>query len=315
MNALAQYPVADAHVDVLMRMDLENHSFHTSASLQAGLHQLESGNVKTQVFAIFVPPNLSPGDQLHSVLRQIDLYRTEIDGIAVHQVTSQSSLLNARRLDKIAGLLSVEGAACLHADVRVLHVLHTLGVSGIGLTWNGSNDLADGCREWRGAGLTKAGQSLIREMEQLSMWIDIAHLSDAGVFDVLNVSNKMIMASHANCRSIHHHPRNLTDETIHEVILRNGWIGITFEASFVCDGQPQIEDIFLHLDHVISLGGENHVGFGSDFDGTSNAIIGLQTASDYAGFSERIMDRYGESLGKRILFQNFEKFLMRQLPL
>lgn len=315
MNCLAYKSVADAHTDVLMRMDLEQQPFCGDTGLQAGEHELTVGNVKTQVFAIFVSPKLAPDAQLRAVLRQIDIFHREVsgEGAKVQLVTNRSTLQDVRRLGKIAGLLSVEGAACLGGDKRILSVLYRLGVRGAGLTWNGGNDLADGCRESRGGGLTQAGRAIVQEMERMTMWIDVAHLSDAGVFDVLSTVRGSIMASHANCRRIHDHPRNLTDETIREIIRRNGWIGLTFEASFVADAPVHPEHVFHHLDHILSLGGHGNVGFGSDFDGTSHPIQGLGKASDYANFAGMVMERYGETLGKQILFENFEGFLSRQL--
>jgi membrane dipeptidase len=315
MDSLTYKPVADAHTDVLMRMDLENQAFYGETDLQAGERQLIAGNVKTQVFAIFVSPHMARDAQLHAVLRQIDtFYNCVVQEGRIQPVTNCKDLQAVRHSGDIAGLLSVEGAACLSGDPLLLSVLHRLGVRGVGLTWNYGNDLADGCREPRGGGLTQAGKTVIQEMERMSMWIDIAHLSDMGVFDVFNTVSGSIMASHANCRQVHDHPRNLTDETIREIIRRNGWIGLTFEASFVADEPLCIDDVFRHLDHILSLGGHGNVGFGSDFDGTSHPIPGLREASDYAYFADLIFERYGESLGRQVLFENFEGYLTRNLP-
>jgi membrane dipeptidase len=316
MNRLANKPVADAHVDVLMRMDLENQSFFGETGLQAGAHELAAGDVKTQVFAVFVSPKMAPDAQLHAVLRQIDIFHNEVtnEDENVQFVTGKQSLKRAHSEGRTAGLLSVEGAACLGGDTRILSILHRLGVRGVGLTWNGGNDLADGCRESRGGGLTRTGRAIVQELERLSMWIDVAHLSDMGVFDIFNTVRGTVMASHANCRRVHDHPRNLTDETIREIIRRNGWIGLTFEASFVADEPVSPLHVFHHLDHILSLGGHGNVGFGSDFDGTSHPVKGLSCSSDYAKFADLVFDRYGEVLGKQIMFENFEGFLSRQLP-
>lgn len=145
MNRLAHKPVADAHVDVLMRMDLENQPFFGETGLQAGARELAEGDVKTQVFAIFVSPKMAPNAQLHAVLRQIDIFYNEViyENGPIQLVTSRRSLENARSESRTVALLSVEGAACLGGDKRILSILHKLGVRGAGLTWNGGNDLAD----------------------------------------------------------------------------------------------------------------------------------------------------------------------------
>lgn len=308
-------PVADAHVDVLMRMDQEGHSFSGKNSLQAGLQNLLTGGVATQVFALYVSPKLSSSEQLSSVLRQIDKFFNEVVATGkVAAVTNLESLQRARELGQIAGMLSLEGGGCLHGQTAILRCLATLGVRGMGLTWNNPNELADGCGELRGAGLTSAGRGIIEEMIQRSMWIDIAHLADRGVADIFEMTDSSVMASHANARQVHAHRRNLTDEVIAELIRRNGWMGITFEASFVAQEQVGIDNVFRHVDHVLSLGGENTLGFGSDFDGTSNIVSGLSSADHYRRFAELVMYRYGDVIGEKILFQNFESYLERQLP-
>lgn len=307
------WAVADAHVDVLMRMDMENISFYGDSPLAASANRLRKGGVQTQVFALFVSVN-SPGPtQMQGVLRGIDLfYHHIVVNDLVEAVTDLQTLQHARHTNSIAGILSLEGGGCLCGQTSMVRILHQLGVRGMGLTWNIANELADGCMESRGAGLTQNGRFVVQELENLSMWIDIAHLSDQGIYDVFNLAKGKIMCSHANVRSVFHHPRNLKEDMIRELIRREGWMGLTFEASFVAEGKVIAEQLFKHLDAVLDLGGENHIGFGSDFDGAFNHVIGLSNAADYARFAELIITRYGEELGKKILFGNFESYLQRQ---
>lgn len=309
-------PVADAHVDVLWRMDNERLDFLDTESLQASLPRLQAGGVTTQIFAIYVHTAQSGPEQLAAVMRQLDLFHERISPLYdIQLVTSQQTLTSARANHQVAALLSLEGGGCLQGDPGYLRVLHRLGVRGMGLTWNPANELADGCRESRGAGLTAAGVSVAREMIRLGMWIDIAHLADAGVADLFKLTDGPIMASHANARAIHAHPRNLTDSMIRELIRRRGWIGLTFEGSFVCNPEDaSIERVCMHIDHMLELGAEDTLGFGSDFDGTLNEIPKLSHAGDYAAFGDRLVERYGRDIAGKLLFTNFESFLSRTLP-
>lgn len=308
--------VADAHVDVLMKLFEQGVRFSDdSQDLSASFPALVAGGVATQVFALFVEPSADAGAQLHDVLCEVDAFYEQVSPLAnVRFVKSRSDLAAARAQHQLAAFLSLEGGGCLRGDVEILRMLHRLGVRGVGLTWNDANELADGCGELRGAGLTRKGREVIREMQRLSMWIDLAHLHDSGVRDILRITDGPVMASHACVRSIHDHRRNLTDDVIREIIRRDGWLGLTFEARFVAEGDVTPEHLFSHIDHVLHLGGERHLGFGSDFDGTSNDISGLTTSRDYGNFSEKLVQRYGEELTRRILFDNFESFLHRQLP-
>ncbi len=313
---LQSWLVADAHVDVLMKLLNEKIRFvEHGPELEASLPSLAAGHVATQVFALFVMPQADAGGQLHDVLREIDAFYQQIACVpTVRMVKSRSDLRAARSQGQMAAMLSLEGGGCLQGRVEVLRMLNELGVRGMGLTWNDANELADGCGELRGGGLTRAGRAVVRELQRLSMWIDLAHLHDTGIRDILRITDGPVMASHANARTVHEHRRNLTDDVIREIIRRDGWMGLTFEASFLADGQATVEDVFRHLEHVLTLGGEHHVGFGSDFDGTSHPVPGLARSGDYANFAEQLANRYGEALAKRLLFDNFEDFLMRQLP-
>ncbi|MCF8564833.1 dipeptidase [Alicyclobacillus tolerans] len=308
-------PVADAHVDVLWRMERGDGEFYGDSPLQAAWEKLRTGGVKSQVFALFTSP-IAPGNQqLYNVLAQIDLFFAKVASPKrVRFIGDRQDYQLAVRGDEIAGFLSLEGAGCLLGQTSVLRMLFKLGVRGVGLTWNRANELADGCLEPRQAGLTQAGRDVVMEMQRLGMWIDIAHLAQAGVRDIFHLTDGVVMASHANARSVHSHPRNLPDDVIRELIRRGGWMGLTFEASFLSDRGASIDDAFRHLDHVLNLGGEDLVGLGSDFDGTSHAVSGLSDAADYKNFAEQLVHRYGRQLAAKVLYQNFDRFVQRVLP-
>ncbi|MCL6453412.1 MAG: dipeptidase [Alicyclobacillus sp.] len=308
--------IADAHVDVLWRMLERDECFYGDSRLQASYDKLRGSGVATQVFALYVDPTKPPTSQLEDVLRSLDLfYRQVVADGRVRAVRSRAELAQARERGELAAVLSIEGGGCLRGQPALLRVMHDLGVRGMGLTWNYANELADGCREPRGGGLTGAGLAVVEEMGRLGMWIDLAHLADQGVADVFARTDGPVLASHANCRSVHEHPRNLTDDVIRELIARRGWMGMVFEGSFVAqESALSVDAVFKHMDHVLELGGEDILGLGSDFDGTSHAVPGLTDASDYAAFADQLAARYGEGLAEKILFANFERFLSDVLP-
>jgi len=316
--------VADAHVDALWKVYEEGLDFRSSSLMQADYESLVKGCVALQVFAVFVSTRRSAQQQLTDVLGSIGQYYAQFVHTGLVRPVLWRQDLSASMPPEMAensssplairGVLSLEGAACLQGSVYVLNALAELGIRGIGLTWNGPNDLADGCMETRGGGLTAAGKRILQEMENLQLWIDVAHLSDAGVRGVFETNLSQVMASHANARAVHDHPRNLSDDTIREIIRRNGWIGMTLEASFVQSGPATVDSVFRHVDHVLQLGGENHLGFGSDFDGLSTAVLGLSNAKDYPAFAERLRDRYGEPIARKLLYDNLFAYLTRQLP-
>lgn len=307
------YAVADAHVDALWRMvtaggDLE-------PALASSPERLRQGGVALQVFALYASAGLPPHAQWDQVLEELDYYYAAFVAQAGVTPVVSAADLSAGAKTGLRGVLALEGAGCLAGQTWRLRTLHRLGVRGLGLTWNWANDLADGCLEARGAGLTSRGREVIREVRRLGMWVDLAHLSEAGIRDVFRMLDGPVMASHANARSVHPHPRNLTDDVLREVFARGGFVGVTFEASFVtAERSPGPAALFRHIDHMLSLGGEDNVGFGSDFDGLSRPLPGLATAADYAAFARQIAARYGHALAEKLLIGNLMRFLRSALP-
>ncbi|WP_342664393.1 dipeptidase [Alicyclobacillus herbarius] len=312
---LTPVAIADAHVDVLWRMDEERHPFYGDSPLMASYQKMQEAHVRTQVFALFTSPRRSSGTQLEQVLRCLDrFYHDVVRPGSVRMVVDAKGLSAAHQQGEVAAVLSLEGAGCLHGQVSLLRVLHRLGVRGVGLTWNDANEFADGCLEDRNAGLTRSGRELVRELARLGMWLDLAHLGDGSTADALRCSDGPVMASHANARQVHPHPRNLPDAVIREIVQRDGWIGLTFEGSFVSEREHLSMDAVLeHVDYMLNLGAEDHLGFGSDFDGTSHPIPGLADMGDYPALARKLRERYGEALTRKLMAENLERFLLQVL--
>ena len=170
-------------------------------------------------------------------------------------------------------------------------------------TWNYENSLAWPGREGglpeTEKGLKERGFEILEEMEALGMIVDVAHLSDAGIWDVLRTAKKPFVASHSNARSLASHARNLTDEMIRAIAEKGGVIGINYYCNFLEDipeGGRQISRISRmveHMKHIRQVGGAGCIGLGSDFDGiygeveigNSAGLPRLAEAMESAGFT------------------------------
>ena len=180
------------------------------------------------------------------------------------------------------GMLSLEGADALQGDVMNLRILYRLGLRALGFTWNHRNEAADGVEEPNPGGLSQFGRQLLVEANRLRILLDVSHLSEKGFWDVMELSETPAFASHSNCKTIYNHRRNLSDDQIKAIILKGGVIGLTFVPYFIRKGEKvRTKDLLRHLDHVLSLGGEDHIAFGSDFDGISQTMEDLQNTGDY----------------------------------
>ena len=145
------------------------------------------------------------------------------------------------------------------------------------------------------------------------MAIDVSHLSEKGFWDVCEHSNKPFIASHSNAKAICKNKRNLSDEQIREIIRLGGCIGINFYPVFLTDNTYcGVCDIIKHIEHILSLGGENNLGFGSDFDGIDILPDGISGVEDYEKLINELLKLgYKESFVKKICSENFLNVLDR----
>lgn len=178
----------------------------------------------------------------------------------------------------IAGVMHMEGAEPIGADLDALHVFHAMGLRSLGPVWSRPTVFGEGA-PFRfpgtpdiGAGLTDAGKALVRECNALKVLIDLSHLNEKGFDDVADLSDAPLVATHSNVHALCTSPRNLTDRQLDRIAETGGMVGLNFATFFLREdgrGSPDVpwEVMLRHLDYLIGRLGEDHVGFGSDFDG------------------------------------------------
>jgi membrane dipeptidase len=313
--------VVDLHADVICKL-LENPGVKwsngadegTSGIFDASPDLLRQGGIALQAFPIYIPDTL-PNEPI-TLLRAAELFWSEVLSVSGMKLIRRKADLASSLADgKIGALLALEGADGLQGNFWVLHLLYRLGLRLLGPTWNHANWACDGAMEPRGSGFTKAGRQLLAECESLGILIDVSHLSDRGFWDVVEHAGRPFIASHSNVRSLKDHPRNLTDEQIKALIAADGIIGITFVPWFVVAPEPAtIEDVLRHVEHVCALGGVNHLAFGSDFDGISRHVQGLEHAGKYPDLIEALLKRYPESVVQGFALENAFRFFTKNLP-
>ena len=190
-----------------------------------------------------------------------------------------------------------------------------IGVRLMGLTHNYNNEIADGVSEARTkGGLTEFGVKVVQEMNHLGMVVDIAHIAEAGFYEVLDVSKTPVVVSHANCRAIKDHPRNLNDNQLKALSEANGVICMSFAPMFVDEINPTLERLLDHIDHAVDIAGVQSVGLGSDFDGIDRPLAGLEDVSHLPNLTLGLAKRgYSKFDIKKILGENLLKLFQKSL--
>lgn len=304
-------PIFDAHCDVLYRMEEDpSVNFQNSDELQINFKRLKSAGSKVQCFALFVFDNITDELKFYKVLKMVDIFYNQlIPNTPLLKPVRTKRDIDLLKPEEIGAMLTLEGCGPIGQDIIKLRTLFQLGVKGVGLTWNGSNAAADGALESRGAGLSDFGKQVVRENNRYKVWTDVSHLSVAGFWDVMEESTYPI-ASHSNARALCDHPRNLSDEQIIALAKKGGIMGMVFVPKFLnATGQATISDVLNHIDHVASLVGIEHIGFGSDFDGTDELPENLKTYSDYPILINELLKHYSQDQVEALLFKNFYQHL------
>lgn len=281
---------ADAHCDTLTRcFDLNESLIKNSGQLDE--ERLIKADCALQIMAVWIEPKYENGNAYKRCNDVLDYWEKN-------------------KFEKVKTVLAIEGGSAIEGSIEKLRHFNNRGVKILTLTWNGQNEIGNGALSGCEDGLTEFGKEVLSEMEKLHMICDVSHLNDKGFYDVFNNFGGKIMASHSNCRELCNHKRNLTDEQIKMLIERNGFIGLNFYPDFLNGEKSGINDIIRHCDRILELGGENTVGFGSDFDGVDYLPEGVTGAESIERiYNEFCKIGYKNNLIDKIFCGNLVNFI------
>lgn len=313
--------ICDCHCDTLTELYNKNASLYKNEQHFDIKRQIALGG-GLQFCAIYVPTEVFRYQGgLRYTLCLLDKYNQEIkklheNGIDVLQVRTAEDAGNVLK-HKAATLLAIEEGGAIDGSLEALRCLYELGVRAMTLTWSNRNDIADGINEEAtGSGLTLFGKQVVKEMNRLGMLVDVSHISTAGFWSVIETSTKPIIATHSNAKSLCSHPRNLNDEQIKALAQNGGLAGITFAGQFLEEDWRNacIESVYKHIDYMLNLiGNDDHIGFGSDFDGISHPPYNIQGVQDYKPLIEYLSKYYSDETINKITHQNVINLLQKVL--
>lgn len=301
---------------------IDTHCDTASAALDLGVGFFENGlhidlaklggKRYTQFFAAFIDPEyrLSAKKRADSIIEKVKSEAAKSGG----KIAFCKSFADyEKNTDKICAFLSLEGGEAIQTLADLLD-LYEQGVRMATLTWNFSNHLAGGVSEQE-TGLSDFGAKVIAEMNKIGMILDVSHLNDKSFYDVAEVCKKPFIASHSNSRSVCKNMRNLTDDQFLRIKESGGRVGINLYPKFLSDSEGAgISDIIKHIEHFLSLGGEDIIGIGADFDGVECLPCKITGVCDMDRlFDEMLRLGYKEELVNKISYTNMERFLQENL--
>ncbi|MBR0137876.1 MAG: dipeptidase [Erysipelotrichaceae bacterium] len=308
--------VIDMHCDTITNLFRNGKSF-VDNDKHISLNKMQKGNYLMQCFAMFLYLEATP-NPFEKCNQFIDFYYKLMDenSDVIRPVTTVDEILANREKGLMSGLLTIEEGEAVEGSVEKLEHFYNRGVRMMTLTWNFPNQLAFPNYTSEGRvdterGLTDKGFAVINRMWDLGMIVDIAHLNDAGIYQILDCARKPIVASHSNARAVCNVPRNLSDEMIVKLAENGGIMGINYCPQFISDriGENQMPDIIRHIRHIANVGGIDTVALGSDFDGIETPIGMSDATKTNDLYDALVADGFSEEDIDKIFYKNFLRVL------
>lgn len=294
-------PVVDGHNDAVLRV------WRSGGSLRErddeghlDVPRMREGGIAAGFFAVFVPPtDEEPADPRASVVRTADGgYELPMEGPLPHdralRLAGELAAIIERDLPLLrtvaeveacvtgsaepGAILHFEGAEPIDEDLGNLEPWYERGLRSLGLVWSRPNAFGRGvpfrfpATPDTGPGLTRAGRELVAECNELGLVIDLAHLNEAGFFEVARLSKAPLVVSHTGAHTLCPIPRSLTDAQLDAVRDSGGVVGVVFDVVMTRADADLVTEtplsvIAAHIEYIADRIGVEHVAFGSDFDG------------------------------------------------
>ncbi len=294
----------DLHCDTLYKAYTEKKSL-ISNDCEVSFERGREFDKWVQCMAVWIPDEVRGEAAVKLVENCYEYLQSELSkcGGEVKQIEKMSDIKAKANV-----MLTLEGGAALGGRLENVERFRRLGVRAMTLTWNGSCELGDGAEVQASKGLTDFGKSAVLEMEKHGIAVDLSHASDRLFYDVVQIASRPIIATHSNSRYIMPHRRNLNDEQFEIIKQSGGIVGINFHRHFLKENNQSIDDIIKHTEYFLSLGGEDTVALGTDFDG-AEIIDEIKSMSDlnkiYNAFAKL---NYRETLIDKLFFRNAYNF-------
>lgn len=282
----------DLHCDTATAMLGHGRHERTRLASRQGHIDLERGGKLagyTQFFAVFTTTMFGDAQQIFDAA--VKNFRAELEEnkafVAQAKTPAEAEAIVAS--GKIAAVFTIEGPAGIGFDPGRLEELAGKGLAMSTLGWNEQNPLAGSCVT--GGGLTAQGKEYVRQCQRYGVAIDVSHLSEHAFWDIMNMTEKPVSASHSNSRAVHGVSRNLTDEQFKAIMATGGVAGLNLYTDFLGNGTVTLDTVCDHVLHWLDLGGEKHIALGGDLDGCETIPQGFTGVDSYPSLADALLNR------------------------
>ena len=302
------FPVFDLHCDTalaLLGKDMKTPGSLKNNELHIDLDRAKTLNGYAQCFACFTTPYMNEWAKVSPVTvfqRELDVILAEIDRNSklIEVAYSAKDVRKNYERGKMSAILTIEGPAGFDFDPELLQDLYAVGFRISSLGWNEQNVLTGSHKT--GGGLTDLGKEYVKEAQRLGMIIDVSHISDEGFWDIMDITEKPIVATHSNSRAVCDNSRNLTDDMFKAICQTGGVAGFNQCAPFVGDN-CDLDTACDHFLHFLELDPDGaHIALGGDLDGCDELPAGFDGVQSYPTLAQRLLQRGVDEVTLRKIF-------------
>lgn len=293
----------DLHCDTLREAYINNYSL-SSSPLHISLDKTKIFKKYIQVMAIWSDCRLNDHDAYLNYQKILDFSKNQ----------GLEFIDNLSDIEKKQFILAIEDARIIETDLNRIDEFYQDGVRFLTLNWSGESIVGGA---WNtNTSLSSLGEKIVLKCFNKGIIPDVSHSSRETIHKVFSLAEnngKKVVATHSNSFSVCPHRRNLTDEEFSFFVKNNSIVGISMCPSHISDEAPKISDILNHIDHYLTLDGENTICFGCDFDGISSLPQGISGIFDMPKVYEIIAKSFGDSITNKIFFENAYTFIQKNL--
>jgi membrane dipeptidase len=357
---MREVPLIDGHNDLpwVLRTDYAL-SFDSldiakpQPQIMTDIARLKAGLVGGQFWSAYLPSSFQGRGAGRGGMEQVDVVHRMVRRYpeTFELALTADDIVRIHRAGKVASLIGLEGGHMIENSLGLLRAFYRDGVRYMTLTHSRNTDWADASTDTLAhGGLTRFGEEVVREMNRLGMLVDISHVSDSTMWDVLRVTEAPVIFSHSSSRRFTPHRRNVPDDVARAVTRNGGVIMVNYVGSFIHrptyehdqrrdsvervfrervgrtaadslrawderhpEPRPDLGVVADHLDHLKQVAGADHVGLGSDLDGIDTPPLGLEDVSTFPALIAELLRRgWSDAEARKVIGENVLR-VMRQV--
>lgn len=179
-------------------------------------------------------------------------------------VRTVDDITAAKQSGQLAVSFDIEGMRAIDDQLSLIQLYYDLGVRWMLIAYNAANRAGGGCQQ-PDEGLTEFGRRAIDEMARVGMILCCSHTGYRTAREAIDYSPNPVIFSHSNPRALRDHPRNVPDDLLEACAARGGVVGINGIGIFLGENDNSTAAMVRHIDYVVQLLGEDHVGISLDY--------------------------------------------------